>query len=492
MATVRLSEQSFEYDVHSLIRAFYPDEDIHMFLIEETGEDFSGFEVCYSESFLEVNLLRNGLVKNSKKASVAGLLRPQVKNVLKQQLYLLLQELTGKTLPWGTLTGIRPTKIPMGMLLEGESEEAIKDYMRKTYFASEEKAALSLAIAKRERAIISGLHGTDGFSIYIGIPFCPTTCLYCSFTSNPIAKWKNRVGEYLEAVKKEIDLTAEIYQDKILDTVYIGGGTPTTLTSEQFEELIGYLKQKFDFSAVQEFTVEAGRPDSITEEKLKTLYKLGVSRISINPQTMNEETLRIIGRHHTAEQVKEAFLLAREVGFTNINMDLILGLPGETLSMVEYTLAEIEKLHPDSITVHSMAIKRAAGMAQFLNTHTEIKSVNTPQMMEAAHGAARKMGMEPYYLYRQKNMAGNFENVGYAKDGRHGIYNILIMEEIQSIAALGAGSISKAVLPGGRIERCDNIKDVTMFISESDKMLEKKRIFYDKIKDRDEEREKCH
>ena len=482
MITVRLSEEMFTYDIHSLVKAFYQDEDVHMILTEETGEDFSGFEVCYSGGFLEVISVSNGVAQKRLRALTEGMERAQVKNVLKRQLYLLLREETGKELPWGTLTGIRPTKLPMGMLKEGKRDVEIKACMRETYFTSEEKTMLSIDIAKRERKILAGLHQTDGFSLYIGIPFCPTTCLYCSFTSYPIAKWKNRVEEYLAALKKEIDVTAGIYRDQILDTVYIGGGTPTTLTSEQLEELIIYVKERFDFKSVQEFTVEAGRPDSITREKLDTLFRCGVNRISINPQTMNEQTLKLIGRQHTVEQVGKAFLLAREAGFTNINMDLILGLPGEDLAMLKYTLSEIERLDPDSITVHSLAIKRAAGMAQFLNEHEELKSVNTPQMMEAARETAERMGMKPYYLYRQKNMAGNFENVGYAREGKYGIYNILIMEEIQSIAALGAGSISKVVLPDGRIERTDNVKDVTLFIEENDKLLAKKKSFYDKLK----------
>lgn len=482
MITVRLSEEIFTYDIHSLVKAFYQDEDVHMILTEETGENFSGFEVCYLEGFLEVKIIVDGDVKKSLKATIEGLERPQIKNVLKQQVYLLLREETGIELPWGTLTGIRPTKIPMGMLKEGKNDDEISHYMKNTYFVSNEKIKLSIDIAKREQKILDGLHKTDGFSLYIGIPFCPTTCLYCSFTSYPIVKWENRVEEYLTALKREIDFTADIYRDQTLDTVYIGGGTPTTLNPEQLEELIDYLKKRFDFKTVQEFTVEAGRPDSITREKLDVLYRCGVDRISINPQTMNEQTLKIIGRQHTADQVKKSFLLAREVGFTNINMDLILGLPGENLAMLIKTLSEIERLNPDSITVHSMAIKRAAGMAQFLSEHEEIKSVNTPQMMEAAAKTAESMGMKPYYLYRQKNMAGNFENVGYAREGKYGIYNILIMEEIQSIAALGAGSISKVVFPDGRIERIDNVKDVTLFIEESDRLLEKKKLFYDKLK----------
>ena len=485
MIEIRLSKQEFEYDVYSLVKAFYQKEELHTEITCETGDDFSGFKVFYSEDEISVSRYESGAVLQEIVSEVAGLSVKEKKSVLKRMLYRLLSEATGRELPWGTLTGIRPTKIARQMLEEAHSKEncdstqradsKITQYMKEEYLCSDEKTALSIDIAKRELQILSKLHGTDGVSLYIGIPFCPTTCLYCSFTSYPIIKYEKLVRNYLDALKHEIDEVKPLIEGKYLDTVYIGGGTPTTLSSEQLEELLSYVKEAFDFSCVCEFTVEAGRPDSITREKLETLKRMGVTRISINPQTMNDETLKIIGRRHDVAQVKEAFRLAREAGFTNINMDLILGLPGENLSMVSHTFEEIVAMKPDNLTVHSMAIKRAAGMAQYLAEHEEIKSENTPEMMEAAANAAKKLGMVPYYLYRQKNMAGNFENVGYATKDCFGIYNILIMEEVQSIIALGAGTVTKRVFPDGRIERCDNVKDVNLYISKIEEMIDRKR-----------------
>lgn len=240
------------------------------------------------------------------------------------------------------------------------------------------------------------------------------------------------------------------------------------------DRLICALKERFSFEQVKEFTVEAGRADSITKEKLEVLFSHGVTRISVNPQTMKAETLRLIGRRHTVEQVKEAFALAREAGFTNINMDLILGLPEETKEDVERTIAEIQKLAPDSLTIHSLAIKRASKLNEWVEKNGISMLKNTDETMEIAAKGAKELSMKPYYLYRQKNMAGNFENVGYAREGRFGIYNILIMEEKQTIVALGAGSITKRVYSDGRIERCDNVKDVVQYMERIDEMIERK------------------
>ena len=405
-----------------------------------------------------------------------------MKNELKQLLYRVLSAHTGKELPWGTLTGIRPTKIAMQFLEENApgtqnpmTEADILSYMQETYYCSEEKALLAIDIAKREKRILADIHYEKGYSLYIGIPFCPTTCLYCSFTSFPIFSWKDRVGEYLTALEKEIDFVREACQDKILDSVYIGGGTPTTLEPEELRRLLSKVRASFDFSQVKEFTVEAGRADSITRDKLRVLKEFGVTRISVNPQTMNQETLNIIGRRHTVEQVEEAFRLAREEGFTNINMDLILGLPGETKEYVERTMEAVTRLCPDSLTVHSLAIKRASRLSLWIEENGIETLHNTDETMEIAAEGAARMNMKPYYLYRQKNMSGNFENVGYATEGNYGIYNILIMEEKQTIMALGAGTISKAVYPDGRIERCDNVKDVALYIEKIDEMIDRKR-----------------
>ena len=481
MLTGCVNKPQFEYDIHSLVKAFYPEEEVKVIC----GADEQDYKILieFGDTYIKMTLnIKKEPQIEEKVEEIAYDMntdRQTVKNLLKQLIYNSLSEHLNIRLPWGTLTGIRPTKIPMAMLQEGKEDAEIMQYMKSTYFISEEKGALSIDIAKRERELLSSLHYKDGYSLYIGIPFCPTTCLYCSFTSYPICAWKKRVTEYLEVLEKEMVFVAEAFRDKVLDTVYIGGGTPTTLEPQELEWLLASIEKHFDLSHLKEFTVEAGRADSITREKLKVLKKHNITRISVNPQTMKEETLKLIGRQHTVSQVKEAFEAAREVGFDNINMDIILGLPEEAEEDVVNTIEEIKKLHPDSLTVHSLAIKRASKMNQWIEEKGISTLRNTDATMKIAAQAAQDMGMEPYYLYRQKNMSGNFENVGYAAPGKYGIYNILIMEEMQTIAALGAGSISKAVMADGRIERTDNVKDVALYIERIDEMIERKKKLFE-------------
>lgn len=485
MIKVFTNKENYQYDLHSLIKAFYPHKDIKVLNISESksqsGSEENTIVVEFYEDRLDIcidvvdNKTDKGKIIYSKAFTLSEDKNEVTKNDYKLALYQVLCEYTDKTLPWGNLTGIRPTKLPMGMLDNGMSDKEIIDNLQKTHAVSDEKAWLSLDIAKLEKKLLDTIHYKDGYSLYIGIPFCPTTCLYCSFTSYPIAIWRKRINEYLNALFKEIEFVADLYKDKILDTVYIGGGTPTTLEAEELDSLLNKVKEKFDFSNVKEFTVEAGRADSITKEKLEVLKKYGVTRVSVNPQTMKNETLKFIGRQHTVEQAKEAFRLAREVGFDNINMDIILGLPGEIESDVENTINEIKKLNPDSLTVHSLAIKRASRLSQWIEENGMETLNNTDSTMEIAANGAKELDMKPYYLYRQKNMSGNFENVGYAREGKYGIYNILIMEEVQTIVALGAGSITKRVFEDGRIERCDNVKDVALYIEKIDEMIERKR-----------------
>ena len=363
----------------------------------------------------------------------------------------------------------------MTKLLEGHDEEWIRSYMKETYYTSDEKIELALDVAKREIELLAPVDYKRGYSLYIGIPFCPTTCLYCSFTSFPIGKWEGKTGLYLDALFKEMDYVADRMKGRPLDTVYFGGGTPTSLSPEDLETLLGRLEATFDMAHVQEFTVEAGRPDSITREKLQVLRNHGITRISINPQTMNQKTLDLIGRRHTVEDVREKFHLARGLGFDNINMDLIVGLPEETIDDVKNTMEEIKSLAPDSVTVHSLAIKRAARLNMFKERYGDLKIVNTQEMIDMTADYAHGMGLYPYYLYRQKNMAGNFENVGYAAPGKECIYNILIMEEKQTIMACGAGTTTKVLYPSeNRIERAENVKDVEQYIERVGEMFERK------------------
>lgn len=481
--SVTVNEGGFEYDIHSLVKAFYPECEVKVTIGEESaessGEGLPDLHIQFEDQAVLLSLLGgegNTASFGAKKIEISqDMPRPEVKNRLKQLIYTALSEYTGKKLPWGTLTGIRPTKIPMTLLEQETSKGEILHYMQEHYFVSTEKGELAIEIADREKKLLDTLHYENGYSLYIGIPFCPTTCLYCSFTSYPIFSWKKRMGEYLDALEKEIDFVAERYKDRVIDTIYIGGGTPTTLEAEELTRILNKLGKSFDLSHLKELTVESGRADSITYEKLLAMKEGGVTRISVNPQTMKQETLDLIGRQHTVEQVKEAFALAREAGFSNINMDLILGLPGETAEDVRNTMAEIKKLAPDSLTVHSLAIKRASRLNRWIEENGISLLNNTEETMGITMEGAREMGLFPYYLYRQKNMSGNFENVGYAKEGKFGIYNILIMEEKQTIVALGAGSISKRVYTDGRIERCDNVKDVGLYIEKIDEMIGRKR-----------------
>ena len=490
MITVLLDKAEFEYDIHSLVKAFYPKEEVYVSTKDKEKKEelvhyhmdvqFAPKEIIFSWKRVETSEDNANQTGITKRVAVDDTNRKETKNSLKRTLYQLLSEYTGVELPWGNLTGIRPTKIPMALLEEGKSEEEIARYMKETYFTSDEKIKLSIEIAERELELLHKLDYEEGYSLYIGIPFCPTTCLYCSFTSYSLAAWKNRMDEYLDALEKELDYTAVKFAHKKLNSIYIGGGTPTTLNPKQLDRLIRKIKCSFDLSDLVEFTVEAGRPDSITKEKLMVLRNHDISRISINPQTMKQETLDLIGRHHTVQQTIDSFYLARELGFDNINMDLIVGLPGESLSDVADTMEVIRKLAPDNLTVHSLAIKRAARLNIQRERYQDFEIVNTADHIALTSKVAEEMGLSPYYLYRQKNMAGNFENVGYAAPGKAGVYNVLIMEEKQSIVACGAGASTKRVWvqpnPDGthRIERAENVKDVAQYITRIDEMIERK------------------
>ena len=478
MIIVKLNKPEFEYDIHSLVKAFFPEENVSVTAEEKHYDEPASwmFRMDYREDGIAVEWRKNGEEEPAGQAYIAADFteRKEAKNQLKQGLYRILSGMTGKELPWGTLTGIRPTKIPMKLLEEGQSKETIRSYMKDTYFASDEKIELSIEIAERELDILKQIDYENGYSLYIGIPFCPTTCLYCSFTSFPLVTWRAKVDAYMDAVERELDYVAVKFGKKHLNSIYIGGGTPTTLEPYQLDRLIRKIRCSFDLSDCKEFTVEAGRPDSITREKLETLKKWDITRISINPQTMKDETLKIIGRRHTVAQTVESFKLAREIGFDDINMDLIMGLPEETLDDVKCTLEQIKALEPDNLTVHSLALKRAARLNMFKEDYKDYKMVNTTEHMNLTAEYAKEMGLEPYYLYRQKSMAGNLENVGYASPGKAGIYNILIMEEKQTIVACGAGTVTKRVYGDGRIDRCDNVKDVKLYMEKIDEMIARK------------------
>ena len=393
----------------------------------------------------------------------------------------LLKDLTGIDPPWGMMTGVRPVRIIHDLRAAGESEEAIAEKFLGHFACTPEKFKLALGIADLQRPVLDAADPMD-CSIYAGIPFCPTRCSYCSFVSRTVGDKATRalVQPYVDKLCRELTAIRET-ADRCglrIRTFYIGGGTPTALSAAQLEQLMSHIARTFDLAALDEYTVEAGRPDCTDAEKLRIIKQYGATRISINPQTFSDEVLRNIGRRHTAQDIIDCFAAARAAGHTNINMDLIAGLPGETSEHMQRTMDAIVDLAPDSVTVHSLALKRAA----FLNQNREQFPVagadEVNRMIGISHEGALAIEAEPYYLYRQKNIAGNLENVGYARKGCEGLYNILIMEEKQTILALGAGASSKFVFHnehGHRIERVENVKDVTNYIERIDEMIERKR-----------------
>lgn len=488
---IRFNKKDFEYDVYSLVKAFYPQAQITMFYEgeEEAEGEYGMFllvaygsqEICLAVERDSTEIFRQQVAVEYEKD------RPETKNVLKRLVYGALCQVTGRTLPWGDLTGIRPTKIPMKLLEEGWKNTEIARYMRETYGVSNEKTALAITIANREKALLQDLDYENGYSLYVGIPFCPSICLYCSFGSHPLERWTKRVDEYLDTLCKELTFIREQMGARKLTTVYIGGGTPTTLEPEQLRRLLSHIQETFDFTWVKEYTVEAGRPDSITREKLQVMKEFPVTRISVNPQTMNQKTLDVIGRKHTVEDTINIFHMARELEFDNINMDLIIGLPKETTKDFADTLEQIKKLDPDSVTVHSLVIKRASRLRTVLEESGDLyeeekkRFLQMEKMLEMAQSFAQKEGYAPYYMYRQKNSAGHYgstgqENIGYAREGKECLYNILIMEEMQTIAAVGAGASTKIYHPDKKIvSRVENVKSITDYIDRIEEMIDRKK-----------------
>lgn len=480
MIRVQVNQEMFVYDIYHILKAFCPNCAVE--------QSLDTTDTC------AVKIELNGQVFEISDSEVSEIAdRKLKKRYVNLCMYQWLKDTLSKELSWGIMTGVRPTKPMMNLIEQGLSDEEVIDFMQEHYGVSSEKANLGLRVAKKEKSLLEQLDYQEGYSLYVGIPFCPTTCSYCSFTSYPIARWSERVDEYLDAVCKELMYISSVSKNKRLNTIYIGGGTPTTLESRQLDRLLTHLERSFSYEHLKEITVEAGRPDSITDDKLRVLKNHGIGRISINPQTMQQKTLDFIGRRHTVEDFKRAYEMARDMGFDNINMDIIAGLPGETIEDMQDTLEQILKMAPDSLTVHALAMKRASrmtreqkeGVTESVNDEAKIAHTLSGMIALAADYASQ-MQLEPYYLYRQKNIAGNFENVGYAKVDKAGIYNILIMEEKQSIVAVGAGASTKIVLPKEqimidtktgnekRIARLENVKDIEQYIRRIDEMIERK------------------
>jgi coproporphyrinogen dehydrogenase HemZ len=388
----------------------------------------------------------------------------QVKNSVSHVYLTLLQEYTGLLQHWGILTGVRPVKLLHQKLQSGLSKEEAHKQLREDYLVTDEKIRLMQQIVDRQLTVVPDLYNlAHEVSIYIGIPFCPTKCAYCTFPAYAISGRQGSVDSFLGGLHYEMREIGRFLKERGINitTIYYGGGTPTSITAEEMDMLYEEMYESFpNVERVREITVEAGRPDTITPEKLEVLKKWNIDRISINPQSYIQETLKAIGRHHTVEETIEKFHLARSMGMNNINMDLIIGLPGEGVEEFNYTLGETEKLMPESLTVHTLSFKRASEMTKNKEKYKVADRDEISMMMKNAQEWTKRHGYVPYYLYRQKNILGNLENVGYALPGQESIYNIMIMEEQQSIIGLGCGASSKFVHPETRkITRFANPKE---------------------------------
>ena len=395
------------------------------------------------------------------------------RRILQQSYYLAATKVLGTTPPWGALSGVRPTKLSTKYMMEGSSERGAARLLEKTYFVTPARSRLCVDASRHTVQAAELLEPTD-LSVYIGIPFCPTRCAYCSFVSESIERFGSFLPPYLEALHREIAYTGKLLAQSgyHIRSLYMGGGTPTTLSSAQMKELLAAIHCSFDLSRCLEFTVEGGRPDTLDEEKLQVIFDGGATRISINPQTMADDVLAAVGRRHTSAQTVEAFQQARRVGFTDINMDLIAGLPGDTPEKFAQSLSQVLALGPSNVTVHTLALKKGANL--FQNRMPLPSNEAVAQMLSGAEAALRAEGFEPYYLYRQKYMSGSFENTGWCKPGFTGLYNIYMMEELHTILSLGGGGMNKINLPAGQLERFHNPKSPQDYIARIDTILQQK------------------
>ena len=400
------------------------------------------------------------------------------KRQVKRTLYELLKDMTGMQLPWGALTGIRPTRLLYEALDAGLDMDAARAHVMREFDVSADRAELLCEIADMQRGVRTPEAGS--FDLYIGIPFCKTRCSYCSFSSGEIGRNKKLVAPYTEALLREIELSARLMREAGLHVraAYMGGGTPTAIPCDDLERILAAAREAFPGAV--EWTVEAGRPDTIDREKLEMLRRMEIGRISVNPQTFCDETLARIGRSHSGEDTVRAYELARELGFDDINMDLIAALPGETPEIFDATLEKVIALAPESVTVHSLAIKRSSKLHEQLHVsgagHTQVSAEGAAEMIAHARSRLTQAGWRPYYLYRQKYMAGNLENVGYARPGKACLYNIGNMEETASVLALGAGAISKWLFARDlRIERAANVKNIEEYTRRVEEMVQRKR-----------------
>ncbi len=473
-----LNKPEYFYEMENVCRLFFPHERFEKLVEEVPDIDVDCRFIPSHEGLSVVCVVHHlGRVYRSVEMCPADADSREEEISMARGLYRLFSEITKIKPKWGILTGVRPSKLYSSIYHETASADTTKEYMHRRLLVDEDKLTLCQAAFLAEEKAES--HSSpDAFSLYISIPFCPTRCSYCSFVSHSVEKTAKMVPQYVELLCRELKDIARIAKEQGLKckTVYWGGGTPTQLSAEQLDTVMTVMEDVFDLSDLLEYTVEGGRPDTITAEKLLVLKQHNVDRLSINPQTMHNEILNIIGRRHTAEQVVEAFHMAREAGFDNINMDLIAGLPGDNFDGFCDTLQQLIALQPENITIHTLSIKRSS----FLTSRGEIATVpdvkTVEQMLDYANAVLTNEGYAPYYLYRQSKMLGNQENVGWSKKNKDCLYNIYMMNELHTVLSAGAGGVTRLKAPhGSEIERIFNYKYPYEYIERFDTLLERKK-----------------
>ena len=466
-----VKNHNFHFELENLTRLFFPNEKITVI------RDFSEPQppCIYTEVSDKITISVNIGSFNKSETAVKKLTDDDNELVSAQLLYKLLCDFTGLTQPWGILTGVRPVKLLRRLAEESSEEQAVKKF-EKDFFVSNEKIALSRETEHNERKILE-LSKPESFSLYVGIPFCPSRCSYCSFVMASIERAEKLIKPYTKLLCEEIKQTAEI-ANKLglrLETVYFGGGTPTTLSAEQLDTVLRTVNKSFDMSTCREFTVEAGRPDTIDIAKLFALKENKVDRISINPQTVNDEVLKTIGRKHTAQQFFDAFELARKCGFDNINTDLIAGLPTDTPESFKNSLDSIVRLNAECITVHTLCMKRASRLTTEGVTLDLQQARDAREMLAYTQNILGQNEYIPYYMYRQSRMVGNLENVGWSKKGFESLYNVYVMDETHTILACGSGGVTKLKRNNpDYLERIFNFKYPYEYIDRFDELIQRK------------------
>lgn len=477
---ILFSGNDFKYEIEATVKLFIPSRFSFHYDITDSDGDIvmtrikTGKAYAYLYAYCRID---GRVRRKSAKLKNEAAEKNTCEHELCRLVYLCLQSLTGIVPPWGLLTGIRPVKKMSKLLESGIGKEQAFKTLKEKFMVSDSRLELAYMTSVNQTPLIDG-YSEKTISLYISIPFCPTRCSYCSFVSHSMNSAFKLIPDYVSCLCREIEIIGRIIKDMRLkvDTIYIGGGTPTSITAEQLKKITFAIAENIDISSVREYDVEAGRADTITAEKLKVIKSAGADRISVNPQTFNNEVLKIIGRNHSAEDTVKAFMTAREEGFDNINMDLITGLPGDTPKSFHNTLEKAIDLAPESITVHTLTIKRSASLYE----KNQKKYFGTPAagMLDESIKRLPEKGYLPYYLYRQKNTVENLENIGFAKKGKESLYNIFIMDETQTILGAGCAASTKIALPDGRITRIHNYKFPYEYINRFDELMEKKRTIY--------------